>query len=592
MKRSTVKPTMAKTDKEKKEMKRKTLVKREHKITDCFSSEMNTCQALVKPDGTKASIQKSLGIKRALYKTLSYCFPFTDSSKIEDLLEKHGYIYRDLKDFPTEERHTIRYATVEFAGIKFKTKASTGDEYLENINNVVINSLFNNKLFPNLQHIVICEEKYSFTPDDFKAATRQKRQKSMPFSISHLKIGDEIMSSEKLSKSAVLNTELGKRMISNYLARNISKLKIKRNLTLDVDSELVLSKCECMSTDEGLCPHIRYTTPVRATFTNEGYQNTTLLKEIKQMKGEAEMSQVDWLSNIKDELKEGESVVSIVTSADIDSIVIHLFALSIHWPRTTSGSFKNTVYVMLQKPKSEVFNITSIIEVLEHRFVKGIGRNIAIACCIGGNDYIPKFHGFSHEKWITAILDENSINRLVTFDVSNDNVITGILDEETFLDTVKRMYCPASVNANSATLEQVRQLSIKYPDKPFRPLVSWMPPKSALLQFIKLINCQIQYLLTAWKHDAVLPNFIGSGCLMKDSEGNIQYNFGSDIRIGAREDALTLPEDDIRILYSKKGKKKKRQRSANNTPTKDKKGKRKAVMSTPIKMKNKQDGAN
>ncbi|CAC5371194.1 unnamed protein product [Mytilus coruscus] len=302
-------------------------------------------------------------------------------------------------------------------------------------------------------HIVISEEKYSFTSDDVKAATRQKRQKSMPFSISHLKIGDEIMSSEKLSKSAVLNTELGKRMINNYLARNISKLHIKRNLTLEVDSELVLSKCECTSTNEGLCPHIRYTTPVRATFTNEGYQNTTLLKEIKQMKGGPEMSQVDWLSNIKDKLKE-------------------------------------------------------------------------------------------------AVL-------LVTFDVSNDNVITGIVDEETFLDTVKRMYCPSSVNANSATLEQVRQLSIKYPDKSFRPLMSWMPPKSELLQFIQLINCQMQYLLTASKHDA-------------------------DIRIGAREDALTLLEDDIRILYSKKGKKKKRQRLANNTPTKDKEGKRKAVMSTPM----------
>ena len=108
-----------------------------------------------------------------------------------------------------------------------------------------------------------------------------------------------------------------------------------------------------------------------------------------------------------------------------------------------------------------------------------------------------------------------------------------------------------------------------------------MVPKSALLQFIKLINCQIQYLLTAWKHDAPLPDFIGSGCLMKDAEGNIQYKFGSDIRIGTREDVLTLPEDDIKILYSKKGKKK-RQRSANNTPTKEKEGKRKAVMSTPL----------
>ncbi|XP_071123996.1 uncharacterized protein [Mytilus edulis] len=204
------------------------------------------------------------------------------------------------------------------------------------------------------------------------------------------------------------------------------------------------------------------------------------------------------------------------------------------------------------------------------------------------NEYMP---GSCETRWNKGINSKILRNKAGIVIIS-DNVITGNLDEETFLDTVKRMYCPASVNANTATLEQVRQLSIKYPDKPFRPLVSWMPSKSALLQFIKLINCQIQYLLTAWKHDAALPDFIGSGCLMKDSEGNIQYNFGSDIRIGTREDALTLPEDDIKILYSKKGKKKKRQRSAYNTPTKEKEGKRKAVMSTPIKMKNKQDGAN
>ena len=85
-------------------MKRKSLVKRESKIADCFSSKMNLCQALVKPDGSKASVQKSSGIKRALFKIMSYCFPIEDISKIEEIIEKHGYVYRSLANFPAKER--------------------------------------------------------------------------------------------------------------------------------------------------------------------------------------------------------------------------------------------------------------------------------------------------------------------------------------------------------------------------------------------------------------------------------------------------------------------------------------------------------
>jgi hypothetical protein len=34
-----------------------------------------------------------------------------------------------------------------------------------------------------------------------------------------------------------------------------------------------------------------------------------------------------------------------------------------------------------------------------------------------------------------------------------------------------------------------------------------MPPVTALKNVVNLINCQIAYLLTLWKHDAVLPVF-------------------------------------------------------------------------------------
>ena len=70
------------------------------------------------------------------------------------------------------------------------------------------------------------------------------------------------------------------------------------------------------------------------------------------------MAQVDWL-------EPHESVVSVVTTGDIDSLDIHLFALSIHWPRNPDDLFKNKVFIQLQKPKQDLYNITGITERLE-----------------------------------------------------------------------------------------------------------------------------------------------------------------------------------------------------------------------------------
>jgi hypothetical protein len=77
MRRSTIK-TKTVSENEKKEAKRVALVKRQAAIADCISSDMNTCQALVKPDCSKASLQKSTGIKKALMHLLSLCIPHTN----------------------------------------------------------------------------------------------------------------------------------------------------------------------------------------------------------------------------------------------------------------------------------------------------------------------------------------------------------------------------------------------------------------------------------------------------------------------------------------------------------------------------------
>ena len=96
--------------------------------------------------------------------------------------------------------------------MKFKAKVTSGQQYLKFIQNGVVTPL--QRKLPNLDRMVICEEKYSFTPDDFKAATRAKRQCKDQLSIAHLKVGDEIVSDAQYSKPSIVTTSEGKELIS------------------------------------------------------------------------------------------------------------------------------------------------------------------------------------------------------------------------------------------------------------------------------------------------------------------------------------------------------------------------------------------
>ena len=54
------------SEKDLKEMKRKQKVKKQTKVLECMRSEMNACQAILKPDCSNATVQKSAGITKAL----------------------------------------------------------------------------------------------------------------------------------------------------------------------------------------------------------------------------------------------------------------------------------------------------------------------------------------------------------------------------------------------------------------------------------------------------------------------------------------------------------------------------------------------
>ena len=239
-------------------------------------------------------------------------------------------IVTNFKQVPENVRTSAKKVVVEFAGTKFHVKSTTGEQYIQYINKGVINHLASS--LTRIDHIVICEEKFKFTPDDLKANTRQKRQKKETVSISHLKEKAEILSEAKLNKKAIDSTAIGKSLISNYLSKHGEELNIQKNMTLDIDSEAVMCSCYC-GHPESACLCKPYSIPVRFRFLEGKMCEKKHLSTIKQRKGEAEMSVVDWIPELKQELSAGDSIVSYITSADIDTVPIHMFALSLHWER-------------------------------------------------------------------------------------------------------------------------------------------------------------------------------------------------------------------------------------------------------------------
>jgi hypothetical protein len=97
-----------------------------------------------------------------------------------------------------------------------------------------------------------------------------------------------------------------------------------------------------------------------------------------------------------------------------------------------------------------------------------------------------------------------------------------------------------------------------------------------------LINCQIAYLLTLWKHDAVLPEFLNEGCLKKDGLGNIQFDFGGDVRVQKLEDLLTIDESELRVRMNEASLTSKRKRQDTTPSQPGTRRKKKPIMSTPM----------
>ena len=448
------------TERQIKEEKRKKEVMRKHKTTDCLSSEMSNCQALVKPDCSKPKVLKSSGMQRALCELLVKCLKEDPHRKTNDEAHIDHFIQIDQKMLPSCVTDTTTFVSLEFAGIKFKAQASSGTQYLQNVERFILKPIL--CFYKCVKRIVICEEKYSFTPDDFKAATRQQRKRDEDRTISHLKTRDEIISKTSFDKGAI-KTDEGKNLIGTYLGRHADEIKLKENVIIDIDSESQIAGCKCKDASSN-CTCKTHAVPLRCYFSkNTGLEKVEKLTEVHQRKGEAELAQVDWLIQAVPQMKPGESAVSIVTSGDIDAIPIHLFALSFQLPRNEQNKFINNVFVVLQKThgKSDIYNITSIIEVLENMYKdKYVAIKVSLGLCLGGNDFVPKFHGKSHATILRLLFESpNFRDSLFRVDRCTDNVIINF-DKEVYIDFVKHLFYPKTRNATQLSFEDVRVITI------------------------------------------------------------------------------------------------------------------------------------
>lgn len=95
------------------------------------------------------------------------------------------------------------------------------------------------------------------------------------------------------------------------------------------------------------------------------------------------------------------------------------------------------------------------------------------------------------------------------------------------------------------TPEEVRQMSIKLPNKDFKHPQSWLPPVSVLKTLTKLIQCQIDYLLTCWNHEALMPAFLSYGCITRTDAGDLIYTMGPDMHTDDKITLLHLSDEDL-----------------------------------------------
>ena len=125
---------------------------------------------------------------------------------------------------------------------------------------------------------------------------------------------------------------------------------------------------------------------------------------------------------------------------------------------------------MVAKKETRDFFITGILTILETHFKNQyIGAILAVVLSMGGNDYLPNFHGISHEKLVDSVLSQqNILNSLLNINKMPENSAKKYeckLDIDTYIALYANLYYPKKIPPNKLTIGEIHQMSVKVPGK-------------------------------------------------------------------------------------------------------------------------------
>ena len=163
--------------------------------------------------------------------------------------------------------------------------------------------------------------------------------------------------------------------------------------------------------------------------------------------------------------------------------------------------------------------------------------------------------------------------------------VRATVNNSVFVNYIKHVFCQSINDPHKLSFEALRQSTIKMPRQSrFKPPNHWLPPKHALHQLALLLECQVEYLFTAWQPDTKVPNFAAKGCLKVNDDGFVQYDLGEEVRVEKQEELLVLTDKELNNSLKASRRKPTRhtaKRGTQETPQKRIKIKRQLITSTP-----------
>ncbi|KAK3577396.1 hypothetical protein CHS0354_032243 [Potamilus streckersoni] len=107
--------------------------------------------------------------------------------------------------------------------------------------------------------------------------------------------------------------------------------------------------------------------------------------------------------------------------------------------------------------KLDIYNITGIPRAIEMRYNEDkIAVILSFSLNLGGNDFIPKFYGISHEMWLKGIFENETFRRNLFKIHSRPNYghLSVTIDTGVYINLLKNLYCLSKQDADILSLEE------------------------------------------------------------------------------------------------------------------------------------------